>query len=172
MAALKLKMESGWMNIISHIFCKVDLFHSVLTLFFNDTFTKFFSEVHIACMHYVIFPVCSYALTSRCSIRPYRTQGVHRNEKKRPEEENVLLPTQLFWLSSVESMIIWQFSFFYFQFFVQFSLSGPCKKIWRFVMIWGGIAKFAFPSLDQCMFSKPNYFFFNNILYDRVILGN
>ena len=71
MAALKLKMESGWMNIISHIFCKVDPFHSLLTLFFNDTFTKFFSELHRACMHYVIFPVCSYALASRCNIRPY-----------------------------------------------------------------------------------------------------
>lgn len=39
-------------------------------------------------------------------------------------------------------------------------------------MTWGGIKKFAIPSLDQCMFSKPNYFFLNNILYDRVIPGN
>ena len=126
------------MNIISHIFCKVDPFHSLLTLFFNDTFTKFFSELHIACMHYVIFPVCSYALTSRCNIRPYRTQEPTETKIRREnllEEENALLPTQLFGLSSVESMIILQFSFFYFQFFVQFSLSGPCKKIWRFVMI-------------------------------------
>ena len=101
MAALKLKMESGWMNIISHIFCKVDPFHSLLTLFFNDTFTKFFSELHIACMHYVIFPVCSYALTSRCNIRPYRTQGAHRNKKwmwKSPRRGECAITYTTFWV--------------------------------------------------------------------------
>ena len=59
------------MNIISHIFCKVDPFHSLLTLFFNDTFTKFFSELHRACMHYVIFPVCSYAFPYAFPAFPY-----------------------------------------------------------------------------------------------------
>ena len=68
-------------KIVLHIFGKVDPFHSLLTLFLNDTFSKFFSELHIAWMQYVIFPVRSYALTSRCNVRPYRTQRAHRNEK-------------------------------------------------------------------------------------------
>ena len=62
---------------------------------------NFFSELHIACMHYVIFPVCSYALTSRCNIRPYRTQGAHRNKKwmwKSPRRGECAITYTTFWV--------------------------------------------------------------------------
>ena len=111
MAALKLKMESGWMNILSHIFCKADPFHSLFSLFFNDTFTKFSPELHITCMQCVIFPVRSHALTSRCNVRPYRTQS----QQKRKVDVKIS-----YWSAQKRRMrhylqkflVIWQFSLF------------------------------------------------------------
>ena len=69
------------MNILSHIFCKDDPFHSLFSLFFNAAFTKFSPELHITCMQCIIFSVRSHALTSRSNERPYRTQRANRNEK-------------------------------------------------------------------------------------------